>query len=159
MARRLLPAATHPRSAGLPAIPRARVGEADQPDSLSAKSEPSILAADHMLTTQQHRRLSAAAVIRNDVLGNLAAGIDTARAILCLQSHVPETGDSLMRRKVQEIQARLGVPCSPDVYILGAQPDLDRRVDNRLLEVPAHNGEVSAAEAHVQVQERFAVPE
>jgi tryptophanyl-tRNA synthetase len=56
--------------------------------------EPFVLVADyHVLTTQPNRRLEAANDTREDVLGNLAVGLDPAKATIYLQSRVPETAE------------------------------------------------------------------
>ncbi len=61
---------------------------------LQEEFEAFILVADyHMLTTRPGRRLDAANDIREDVLGNLAVGIDPAKATIYLQSQVPETAE------------------------------------------------------------------
>lgn len=53
-----------------------------------------ILVADHhMLTTRLDRLSEVAANIREDVLGNLATGLDPQRATIYLQSRVPETAE------------------------------------------------------------------
>ena len=61
--------------------------------------------------------------------------------------------------KVEQVQARRGIPSSLEIHILGAQPDLNRRVDNRLIEVAAHDPEVGSAEGHMQMQEGLTVPD
>ncbi len=51
-----------------------------------------ILVADqHILTTRLDRLSEIESNIREDVLGNLAVGVDPDRATIYLQSHVPET--------------------------------------------------------------------
>jgi tryptophanyl-tRNA synthetase len=53
-----------------------------------------ILVADqHMLTTRLDRLGEIEANIREDVLGNLAVGVDPARATIYLQSRVPQTAE------------------------------------------------------------------
>lgn len=61
---------------------------------LQHEVEPFILVADyHLLTTRAGRRHETERDIRDDVLGNLAVGIDPARATIYLQSQVPETAE------------------------------------------------------------------
>ena len=53
-----------------------------------------ILVADqHMLTTRLDRLSEIEANIREDVLGNLAVGVDPTKATIYLQSRVPETAE------------------------------------------------------------------
>jgi tryptophanyl-tRNA synthetase len=53
-----------------------------------------ILVADqHMLTTRLDRLSEIEANIREDVLGNLAVGVDPGKATIYLQSRVPETAE------------------------------------------------------------------
>ena len=53
-----------------------------------------ILVADqHMLTTRLDRLSEIEANIREDVLGNLAVGVDPNKATIYLQSRVPETAE------------------------------------------------------------------
>jgi tryptophanyl-tRNA synthetase len=53
-----------------------------------------ILVADqHMLTTRLERLAEIEANIREDVLGNLAVGVDPSKATIYLQSRVPETSE------------------------------------------------------------------
>ena len=61
------------------------------------------------------------------------------------------------RRQIQEIETGGGVPRAADVNVLRAQPDLERRVHDRLSEVPAHDRKVGPAEGHMQVEERLTV--
>jgi tryptophanyl-tRNA synthetase len=61
---------------------------------LQDEFEPFILVADyHLLTTGPARGHEIERDIREDVLGNLAVGIDPARATIYLQSQVPETAE------------------------------------------------------------------
>ena len=61
---------------------------------LQSEFDPFVLVADyHVLTTRPDRRLEVADDIREDVLGNLAAGLDPERATIYLQSQVPETAE------------------------------------------------------------------
>jgi tryptophanyl-tRNA synthetase len=61
---------------------------------LQDEFEPFVLVADyHLLTTGPRRRDETERDIRDDVLGNLAVGIDPARATIYLQSQVPETAE------------------------------------------------------------------
>jgi tryptophanyl-tRNA synthetase len=61
---------------------------------LQDEYEAFILVADyHVLTTGSERRGHLAEAIREDVLGNLAVGLDPARATIYLQSHVVETAE------------------------------------------------------------------
>ena len=50
-----------------------------------------LVADDHMLTTRLDRLGEIEANIREDVLGNLAVGVDPDKATIYLQSRVPET--------------------------------------------------------------------
>ena len=50
-----------------------------------------VVADDHMLTTRLDRLGEIEANIREDVLGNLAVGVDPDKATIYLQSRVPET--------------------------------------------------------------------
>jgi tryptophanyl-tRNA synthetase len=50
-----------------------------------------LVADDHMLTTRLDRLGEIEVNIREDVLGNLAVGVDPAKATIYLQSRVPET--------------------------------------------------------------------
>ena len=53
-----------------------------------------ILVADqHMLTTRLDHLSEIEANIREDVLGNLAVGVDPTKATIYLQSRVPETAE------------------------------------------------------------------
>jgi tryptophanyl-tRNA synthetase len=62
--------------------------------ALQDEYEPFILVADyHGLTTRRDRSRNAAEDIREDVLGNLAVGVDPDRATIYLQSQVPETAE------------------------------------------------------------------
>jgi tryptophanyl-tRNA synthetase len=62
--------------------------------ALQDEYEPFILVADyHGLTTRRDGRRDVAADIREDVLGNLAVGVDPERATIYLQSQVPETAE------------------------------------------------------------------
>ncbi len=61
---------------------------------LQDEFEPFVLVADyHVLTTRPDRTPDVGRDIREDVLGNLAVGIDPARATIYLQSQVPETAE------------------------------------------------------------------
>lgn len=61
---------------------------------LQDEFDPFILVADyHLLTTRPSRGHQTERDIREDVLGNLAVGIDPAKATLYLQSQVPETAE------------------------------------------------------------------
>jgi tryptophanyl-tRNA synthetase len=62
--------------------------------SLQESHDTFVLVADlHLLTTRLVDLDQIEASIREDVLGNLAVGIDPARATIYLQSHVPETAE------------------------------------------------------------------
>jgi tryptophanyl-tRNA synthetase len=64
---------------------------------LQTEFEPFVLVADyHMLTTSPDRRFDVADNIREDVLGNLAVGVDPEKATIYLQSQVPETAELLL---------------------------------------------------------------
>ncbi len=52
-----------------------------------------VVADQHMLTTRLDRLGEIEANIRDDVLGNLAVGVDPAKATLYLQSRVPQTAE------------------------------------------------------------------
>jgi tryptophanyl-tRNA synthetase len=61
---------------------------------LQDEFEPFILVADyHLLTTGRSRAHEIERAIREDVLGNLAVGMDPAKATIYVQSHVPETAE------------------------------------------------------------------
>ena len=61
---------------------------------LQDEFEPFVLVADyHMLTTGTRRRAEIDRDIREDVLGNLAVGIDPTEATIYLQSQVPDTAE------------------------------------------------------------------
>jgi tryptophanyl-tRNA synthetase len=62
--------------------------------ALQDEYEPFILVADyHGLTTRRSGRRDVAAAIREDVLGNLAVGVNPERTTIYLQSQVPETAE------------------------------------------------------------------
>ena len=61
---------------------------------LQDEFEPFVLVADyHMLTTGSRQHAEINRDIREDVLGNLAVGMDPAKATIYLQSQVPETAE------------------------------------------------------------------
>jgi tryptophanyl-tRNA synthetase len=62
--------------------------------SLQETHDTFVLVADlHMLTTQLDGLSGIEANIRDDVMGNLAVGVDPDRATIYLQSQVPETAE------------------------------------------------------------------
>lgn len=62
--------------------------------ALQDTHEPFVLVADyHGLTTSRNRSREVEAHIREDVLGNLAVGVDPDRTTIYLQSQVPETAE------------------------------------------------------------------
>jgi tryptophanyl-tRNA synthetase len=61
---------------------------------LQDRYESFIVVADqHMLTTHLDRLGEIEANVRDDVLGNLAVGVDSAKATIYLQSRVPQTAE------------------------------------------------------------------
>ena len=68
------------------------VGTLENRIRLQGTHDTFVLVADHhMLTSRLDRLGEIETNIREDVLGNLAVGIDPARATIYLQSRVPET--------------------------------------------------------------------
>ena len=62
--------------------------------SLQETHDTFVLVADqHMLTTRLDRLGEIETNIREDVLGNLAVGLDPSKATIYLQSQVPETAE------------------------------------------------------------------
>ena len=70
------------------------VGTLESRVKLQDEYDTYVLVADyHMLTTRLDRLGEIEANIREDVLGNLAVGLDPQRATIYLQSRVPETAE------------------------------------------------------------------